>query len=120
MSRFKKVKPPVGRQGASERMIYLLKASIARGKYYINPFMSYELPNPLQTDCQYEKFIGADIETMSELDVWKERKRLENLLAWTNDRDILFINPSGSLGRVITLQDWLLDRMAKLRRRHTL
>lgn len=102
-------------------MTLFLMSIVTQRKGYYNPIMRYKLPDPMQTDSQYEKFNGTDIEAMTELEAWKEIKRLETMLAWTNDRDILTIDYlSGRWGKAVILEGWLLERLAMLRRRQAL
>ena len=93
---------------------------VTQRKGYYNPIMRYKLPDPLQTDRQFEKFNGNDIDGMTELEAWKEARQLETLLTWSNDRDILFTDLSSSSGETITLEYWLLERIANIRRKHNL
>ncbi len=94
----------------------LLDTSISRRRFFFNNRRLYDWPDPLKSDCQYEKFTGADIDQMTELEVWQERKRIEFLLAFSDEREILHIDFSCRPGAVITRQDWLLKRLGKLRR----
>lgn len=88
--------------------------SLTRQKRYFNPLPRYELPDPLETDTQFEKFKGDDIAGMSELEAWREIKKLEYLLTWGSCNEIMHIDFSRTPGRVITIEEWILARMAKL------
>jgi hypothetical protein len=75
----------------------------------------YQWPNPFETDEQAQKFTGADIGSMTDMERWLEIKRLESLLPWLDKNKILIIDLSRYPATVITRQTWALERMKRLK-----
>lgn len=92
----------------------MIETSISRKKHYFNNRQRYAWPNPFETEEQAQKFIGADIDSMTELDRWLELKRLENILPWLDKKKILFTDLSRRPARSITRLNWALQRLKRL------
>jgi hypothetical protein len=83
-------------------------------KYFINK-NKYPWPDPFNSDTDFNRFTGADIDDLTELDKWMELKRLEAVLPWLDDKAILIVDLTCRPARVITKQAWSLERMKKLK-----
>lgn len=96
-------------------IILNIRNNIPQLKYRVNS-KRYEWPNPYDSEEQAQIFSGADIENMTDLERWKEAKRLESVLPWVDDGAILIVDLTGFPARIITKQAWGLERMKLLKR----
>lgn len=74
---------------------------------------SYIWPNPFKSDRQYDKFTGGDIDKMDFFEVWREAKKVEDLLAWRENREVMITLD----GNPMTRRTWLLQRLTRLKKR---
>lgn len=75
----------------------------------------YSWPSPLESEEQYRKFFGLDIDGMPPFDRWQELKKLEFVVAWLDDsEEALHYRPDGG---ITTKLNWAVDRIRKLKQR---
>jgi hypothetical protein len=75
----------------------------------------YSWPDPFRSDTDFNRFTGADIDELTELDKWKELKKLESIIPWLDDKAILIVDLTCCPARVITKQAWGIERLKKLK-----
>jgi hypothetical protein len=71
------------------------------------------LPDPLQTLEGFKKSRNIDIPELDPLELTREELRAKQLLATFDLEAILFID---SRGNPVTIRDWLLRRLAAIRK----
>lgn len=47
--------------------------------------LEYPVPNPQTSDLQAQKSAHQDLAGLSDFDLWREKRRLEDVLAWDDD-----------------------------------
>ena len=67
-----------------------------------------ELPDPLRSLEDLQKFNNEDLHEMSKAQLWNERRRAEMSLAMLDQDKVIYLTPDGFL---VTASDWLQDRL---------
>lgn len=92
----------------------LYNNNIPLGRLYVNG-KRYAWPDPLASEEQYKKFLGLDIENMTDFERWQEIKKLESVITWLEEDKILFYNTSVHPARIIMQLPWAMERIKKLK-----
>ncbi len=74
---------------------------------------AYTWPEPCYSTEHHLKFVGGDIDEMANFEIWQETKRIEFLLAWFDNKEAMITLD----GEHITRRQWLLQRLASLKKR---
>ena len=84
--------------------------SILTKKQKFNNFTKtiLELPDPLRSLEDLQKFNNADLHEMSKAELWKERKRAEMSLAMLDQDKVIYLTPDGFL---VGAAEWLQERL---------